>query len=244
MNTVDLLFVLLLAVVMPVHGALSFRRYVRLARLGSRVPRTRLYLQTQAMEWSLFAALAAMWLLQDRPVSALGFVAPGGTGFWISLGIAVLACGYMIYTWQEARRMNGEERATQYEQLGDLQLFLPHTRRDYRHFVALSLTAGWVEEIVYRGFLFWLFAQVMPMWGVVLASSVVFGLGHSYQGAGGMLRVFAIGIVFGVLYAASGSIWVPIALHMLVDIIQGAMLLEFAKRPPAGPGEAATPGPA
>jgi len=55
---------------------------------------------------------------------------------------------------------------------------------------------------------------------------------------------FAIGIVFGVLYAASGSIWVPIALHMLVDIIQGAMLLEFAKRPTTSPGEAATPGPA
>ena len=61
----------------------------------------------------------------------------------------------------------------------------------------------------------------MPMWAVVVVSSVAFGLGHSYQGAGGMVRVTLIGLVFGALYVFTGSIWIPIVAHVILDVLQG-----------------------
>lgn len=227
MTYVDMILVLLLAVVAPVQGAYSFRRQVELARQGNPTPRTQLYLSTQYTEWTFFFALALLWAVEGRSLAALGFVTPGGTGFWIAVLVALTAAAYLLYARHSTQGMSENERSEVYEQFGDLKYFFPHTARDYRHFTALSLTAGWVEEIVYRGFLFWVFLPYMPHWGVVLVTSLIFCLGHSYQGINGMLRVFAIGLFFGALYVISGSIWVPIALHMLVDILQGSTLLEL-----------------
>ena len=72
---------------------------------------------------------------------------------------------------------------------------------------ALSITAGVVEEIVYRGFVLWYLANFMPLWAALLLSSVFFGLGHSYQGKSGALRTGLVGLVFAILYVMSGSIW-------------------------------------
>ena len=67
------------------------------------------------------------------------------------------------------------------------------------------------------------------MWAVVGVSALVFGLGHSYQGFGGIVRVTLVGIVFGGYYLLTGSIWLPILAHALLDILQGATLLEYLK---------------
>ena len=206
MPSVDLLYILLLAIAMPVYGGISYRRYIALAKLGNEQPRPRLYLQTQALEWSLFAALVLLWLYHGRPAGMLGLQPAVGTGFWIAAGIAIAITAALVYQWYGARRLESAKRREQYESLGDLRFFLPRTAKDYRHFVALSLTAGFVEEIIYRGFLFWYLLPLMPLWAVILVSSVIFGLGHSYQGIAGMLRVFGVGIAFGILYALSDSI--------------------------------------
>ena len=72
----------------------------------------------------------------------------------------------------------------------------------------------------------------MPVWAIVICSAAIFALGHSYQGAAGVLRVFTVGIAFGLLFLLSGSIWLPIALHATLDILQGAVLREFSRREP------------
>lgn len=142
----------------------------------------------------------------------------------------MLVVAYLVYSWIAARRMTPEARQRQFQKLGDLQYFLPATSGELRHFTALSVVAGIVEEIVYRGFLFWYLAWLMPVWGIVICSAAIFALGHSYQGAAGVLRVFIVGLAFGLLFLLSGSIWLPIALHALLDILQGAALLEFSRR--------------
>ena len=108
-------------------------------------------------------------------------------------------------------------------------MFLPHTNRELRSFYGVSITAGIVEEIVYRGFVLWYLALVMPLWAAVVVSSVAFGLGHSYQGTSGVARVTAVGLAFGVFYVFTGSIWLPILAHAIVDVLQGAAISEVLR---------------
>jgi len=229
MLLVDHIFVLLLFVVQPISGAITFRRYINKIKAGEAPDRLTIYRQAYALEWIAFAVLAATWFYLGRPLADLGFVAPGGTGFWVSAVLLLAICGYLIYTWRAAVVMKDEEKNRQRQSLGDLVHFLPHSRRDYRSFFGLSITAGVVEETIYRGFIFWYLAHFMPLWAVVAVSSLAFGLGHSYQGTGGVIRVTLIGIAAGALYVYSGSIWLPIIGHALLDILQGAMLLELLR---------------
>ena len=60
--------------------------------------------------------------------------------------------------------------------------------------------------------------------------SVAFGLGHSYQGAGGAVKTGLVGLAFGVLYVATGSIWVPIVAHIVLDVLQGAAIHEILRK--------------
>ena len=227
MHFVDHLFIFLLFVVQPIHGAWEFRRYVRKIEAGEPADRAKLYREAAIYEWVALAALAATWYFLGRQTADLGFVSPGGTGFWIGIALLVVATGYMVYAWRAAKTMAAEDKAKQINSLGDLAHFLPQSDRDYRSFFGVSITAGIVEEIFYRGFMFWYLAQIMPMWAVIVVSSIAFGLAHSYQGAGGILRVTAVGLAFGGLYVLSGSIWLLIIGHALVDILQGAMVLEI-----------------
>jgi len=57
---------------------------------------------------------------------------------------------------------------------------------------------------------------------LVVVSAVVFGVAHLYLGWGvGVLRATAVGGVLGVAYLLTGSLWVPIALHAIVDVTSG-----------------------
>ena len=226
MTNVDHLMIFLLFVVQPVHGAWAWARYVAGIRAGEPPDRLRQYRATCILEWTAFAVLAIVWLYLERPPAALGLVAPSGTGFWLGVALLVAATGYLYRAWRQARRSSSEDRTKVVESLGDLRHFLPHTRREYVSIVGLSITAGIVEEIIYRGFVFWYLVQYMPMWAVVIVSAIAFGLGHSYQGIVGVRRVMLIGLAFGAYYLLTGSIWLPIAAHIMLDILQCGTIYE------------------
>jgi membrane protease YdiL (CAAX protease family) len=52
----------------------------------------------------------------------------------------------------------------------------------------------------------------------VIASIVLFGGLHLYQGAWGILGSMAIGALLMVLYLATGNILAPIIAHALIDL--------------------------
>lgn len=246
MAIIDHVFLLLLAAGQPIHGAYSYRKFLARLRAGTRESRARLYRGIHVFEWSALAVLMTTWVLLERPFAALGFRGGFGTGFLVAAAIVVAMCVYLLVARRAVRRMSQAERQEQIDALGDLVHFLPQSKHDYRRFVGVSLTAGVVEEVVYRGFLFWYLLPVLPMWAVIVVSALLFALGHSYQGVGGMLRVFAIGVAAGVLYALAGSIWLLIVAHALLDILQGAAILELFRDAPGrrirGTGDLANAG--
>ena len=230
MQAMDHILVLLLLVVQPIWGYIESRRDEARAQAGHDLNRQRFYRQTAWMEWVFLAALAAVWVFYERPITALGFVQPGGTGFWIGVGLLIVVLAGLAYSVHYARHVSESERTKQVASMGALRKYLPHTRTELNTFYGLSVTAGVVEEIVYRGFLFWYLSFVMPLWLVVVASSVMFGFAHSYQGAGGALRCGLVGLGFGLYYALTGSIWLPIIAHALFDILQGAAIFELLRK--------------
>jgi len=230
MHIVDHIFVLLLFVVQPIHGAITYRRYVARIEAGEPSDRVRLYKQTLALEWTALAVLATTWHFLGRPAADLGFMPIGGNNFLIGSVILIIATAFLAYQWRSARSASDADIAQQKEAFGTLIHFLPQTDRDYRHFVGVSVTAGIVEEVLYRGFAIWYLAQLMPVWAAIVVSSVAFGLGHSYQGAGGVARVTLIGLAFGAFYIFTGSIWLPILAHAILDILQGTTILELMRR--------------
>ena len=229
MHLVDHAVVLLLFLVQPIHGAFEGRYYVERAKAGLPAERIRFYRQTAFSEWLFLILLVAVWIDFGRPISDLGFTSVGGAGFWAAAVLCAAAVAFMVHTWRSLRTASAEEKQKHAESFGELTSFIPHTRRELHNFYGVSITAGIVEEIIYRGFLIWYFGQYMPVWAAVIVSSVAFGLGHSYQGPKGVMKVSIIGLVFGALYVISGSIWLPIIAHALLDILQGAAIHEILR---------------
>jgi uncharacterized protein len=66
-----------------------------------------------------------------------------------------------------------------------------------------------------------------------VVSVVVFALAHLYQGWRGMIGVTAITVVFTVLYVRSGSLLLPVVLHVVTDL-RGLLLVPDGARSSAG----------
>lgn len=231
----DLVFLVVLFVVQPWFGRRSWLRLQRAIAAGVTPDRVRLYAQTMAAQWAGFVLLLAAWWWLDRPLADLGVHGELGTGFVLVAVLGTLALGALGVLARRSRRASAEQKRAAREQLGDLLPFLPQDDRDLRTFFALSVTAGVVEELLYRGFALWALAQWVPLWAAVLLSSVAFGLAHSYQGTSGMLRTGAMGLLFAVLFVASGSIWLPMLFHALFDVVQGVQIRELFRERDAGP---------
>lgn len=233
MHPFDHAFLVVLALVQPICGALAVRRFVA---AGGEASRARLYFRTLTLEWLTLGVLLTAWVVLERPAAALGLTVPGGAGFLTGAALVLLLVALLIRSWSNVRAMGEGERGRQVAALGRLVRLLPQTKRDLRHFTVLSITAGIVEELIYRGFVLWYLALYMPLWAAVAASSAIFGLAHSYQGVAGALRTAVVGLVFAILYVVSGSIWLPILAHAALDILQGAMIFEILRRSPEATG--------
>lgn len=100
---------------------------------------------------------------------------------------------------------------------------LPISNKEKKIWNYVSLSAGITEEIIYRGFLIFAFAYLFPnlnIWLVILLSSILFGLAHTYQGfKTGVIRTTIFGVIFSILYIGIGSILPLIIFHFLIDYV-------------------------
>lgn len=221
-----------LVLILPLYGLGAARRLRRAVARGELAARSRIWLLTAAVQWGLVAAVLLRWRLAGRPISTLGVLPPPeGCPAWI-LGLEILllaavAAG-LLGQWAAALRSADTRRRLRGE-LEPLTQVLPRRDQELPAALALAVTAGICEEVLFRGFLLaWLAAWVSP-WLALLPAALAFGAGHFYQGARGAGQAVALGLGLGVLYLASGVLWVPIAMHILMDV--HGMLLARALDP-------------
>jgi len=110
-----------------------------------------------------------------------------------------------------------------------LAFLLPSTGEERRWWWLVCITAGICEEVVYRGFLLHYF-HILPFhlsltWALVV-SSVIFGIGHLYQGVAGAVQTAVIGFMLGAIFLTTGNLVIPIVVHAVMDLRVLAMLNE------------------
>lgn len=59
----------------------------------------------------------------------------------------------------------------------------------------------------------------MSIWLIVLFSSLLFGLAHTYQGISGVVKTTIVGSIFSMLYIGLHSIIPIIIFHFLIDLV-------------------------
>ena len=149
----DLLYVALFAVALPIWDYLvswpAFRRRSQVDPAGAR---TRLRKEAIVYPWALVAVGAALWMANDRSWTSFGFSVPDGWRLWTSIALFLLLAAYHAYAFAALAR-SAEARASVRGQFGDLgPAVMPHTRAELYWFSGVSLTAGFCEEFLFRGY--------------------------------------------------------------------------------------------
>ena len=221
----DHILVAILFIVTPVLSVTDYRKLKSQLNAGKSTARLFLYRSWIAWSWGLTLAVVALWLVYKRSIPQLGFGLETGRGFWIGLAITVVVCGLAAVQAIGLRRDPEKLRAAA-SQVERVQAMIPRTSQEAREFSALSITAGICEEILYRGYLMFYITSTMAiegMWLAALLSSLAFGLVHAYQGPKGVLKTGLIGLAMAGLYLLTGSIWLLIVLHAVIDLVSGSI---------------------
>lgn len=101
---------------------------------------------------------------------------------------------------------------------------LPRTTVEVIAFVALSITAGFCEEFLFRGYLQRQFLTWSGRVEVAVAlQALVFGIGHLYQGWKGALTITLYGAMFGILAVMRKSLRPGMIQHMMQDSFTGVV---------------------
>jgi len=234
----DLLYVALFALVLPlVDYAYFWPAFRRRSAADPAGARRWFYAWAIFGAWPAVAIGAVLWTANGRSWVAFGLSVPDGWRFWAAVALVLLVAVYFAYAAATVAR-SSETRESVRRQIGGLDSILPHTRTEMCWFGGVSLTAGFCEEFLFRGYFIWVLAPWLGWWGAAALSVLVFGALHAYQGWTGILRTGIVGAVFTLVVALFGSLWPAIALHALVDLGNGtASWLALREGPAAGQEE-------
>ena len=115
-----------------------------------------------------------------------------------------------------AKKASGND----YYDLVESKLMTPRTKKEKRWWFGISLTTGICEEIIFRGVFIYLIASIFPNISIHLVFAiaiVLFGLGHFYQGAKGLMLTTLVGVFFTLVYIVSGSLILVIIMHFITN---------------------------
>jgi membrane protease YdiL (CAAX protease family) len=216
-----------LALVLPFAGRARYRQLSHSTGLDPAL-RGAAYRSGIGRQWLMTAVALAVLLLAGTPLGDLGLAPHArhlpqlvpGLLLLVTLG-SVLAL--VLRRWPALRA----------RVLRPVAALLPATEQERRLFAAVALTAGIAEEVVFRGFLLVYLTEVFPpitLGAAMVVSSVLFGLAHSYQGPVGVLLTGLAGYWLAGLYVLTGSLLLPIVVHILVDL---RLLLVVPRADPA-----------
>lgn len=175
--------------------------------------RRRTYLRAIGIQWLLAFAcppIAVSW--------------PAGARLWAAGALTLVLAG--LYARQAIATARTARLQTAIRALlakKNVAAILPHNAAELALFVALSITAGFTEELLFRGFVLSTLATIVGWWTAAGIAIVPFAFLHSYQGASGMVRTAVVGAALTLVVAATRSLVPAMALHALIDIGSGVV---------------------
>jgi hypothetical protein len=99
------------------------------------------------------------------------------------------------------------------------QGLLPQGILESLAWLPLALSAGFCEELAFRGYLQKQFQAITgSAWMAVLIQAIVFGIGHLYEGVGAVARITLFGVLFGLFALWRKSLRPGMIAHAWSDI--------------------------
>ena len=176
-----------------------------------------LYLPLLAAEWGLFLYVRAGLRGSRHSVRELISARPMiGPALFADVVLGALLFGTVIATGFLFERWFGAGTP------GSVQTLLVRRGWDIPLWILLSLSAGFVEELTFRGYLQVQFGALLnSRWLGVAAQAILFGVTHGYQGATLVLRIAMLGLIFGILALLRRSLVPGMIAHAAMDVAGG-----------------------
>lgn len=182
------------------------------------------YLVTIGWEWILTGiVLWGIWmrkvplrqLIGERRTTwkAFGIDVAAAAVFWImsTVILAALAVPFRLAHMQDAQKTIAQ--------------LAPQTLLELLVWIALSVTAGFAEELIFRGYLQQQFTRIGGRaWIGVVASALCFGSAHGYEHFTGVVLITAYGAMFSVLVLRMRNLRPAMIAHAWHDIFTGVLL--------------------
>lgn len=160
--------------------------------------------------------LAAVWIAAVPP-SALGLGPLGSSTLAVGLGL-----GVGLYLASETATAFADRLGVTFDERLR-ELLSPDGWAEWAVLVVVVLPIiAIAEELLFRGVLVGAIAAGfgLPVWGLVVGSSVLFGLGHSAQGGVGVAVTGALGLLLGAAFVLTGSLAAVVIAHYVVDVLE------------------------
>jgi|ERR1039458_1409429 membrane protease YdiL (CAAX protease family) len=216
------LLVILLVFVQPVRGKRRFTALVEQVRVDPRA-RVRFYRRGIAAQWVVVAAVGVIGLLASMGPTSIRLTwhhtsssASSVAFFCAAVGVLAVAASVLIIQRSGPKTINRLRKQVR----GFVEL-LPRSTQERRTFVAVAVTAGICEEIVYRGFgiayVKWLAPSASQL-AVILIIGAAFGAAHVYQGPRNVVVTGILGALLTWLTLVTGTLLPAIAIHTAIDL--------------------------
>jgi membrane protease YdiL (CAAX protease family) len=156
---------------------------------------------------------------------------PGAAGWLLALFTLGAMLVLMWPRWRAAVS-RGDRR---------IRFLMPGGREEQALWIALAGMAAFVEESTYRGVLFSLILWTTGSVAIAtLVSAAAFALAHALQSRYSMAVLFVYGVLLQFLALQSGSLYLPMLVHFLHDVIAGFTFARLGREEGALPEEPAS----
>jgi membrane protease YdiL (CAAX protease family) len=188
------------------------------------------------MHWSRYGSTVMLsWLLLGAVVAGIYHRGAFFARAWksrahtwaheVGLGLAVYLCGLVAMASVAIVLQHTPLRHAVNEAL--VLALLPHTPSEFAAWLVVSVTAGFCEELIFRGYLL----QQITAWTqrpvlAVVLSAMIFGSVHLYEGVGAMLPLMTLALLFGfVVLRRKGDLRAVMVAHALQDFLVACFAL-------------------
>lgn len=199
------------------HAAPSGNTAASANQLAGHSKAIHIYLIAMAMDWALFYYC---WVGAHKAGNKLTVLSGERWSSWRSVFIDLAIAVPFWLLWEGvARAVNWMLGASSAKTVDSL---LPQSLTEVLLWILVCLTAGFCEEIAFRGYLQ---KQLHALGGgivlAVIAQGVIFGAAHAYQGWHAVIVISVLGILYGALAAWRKNLRINIATHAFSDIFEG-----------------------
>jgi membrane protease YdiL (CAAX protease family) len=231
MPLLDIVFCAILIVAWPIYAKWvdwpAFRRSLDREPHRARLHEFKLSL---LQLWIVTVIAAFIWLHAGRSWERIGMRPMVGWRLWGSVGLVLAVFALHAYqVWMLDRSAKARTAARESKSIKSVEIILPHNDRELRWFFFLSMTAGFCEEFLFRGYLINALAPLLTWWGAAALALIPFGLMHGYQGRGGIIKTAIVGAFMTLIVAATRSLIPAMVLHAVIDIGGGVVAYTILK---------------